>query len=78
MLWKPYPPIYPKLIKNVADGLTFEETKEMRNHGLKSLPLIKLSKYLMDGFYVRFGSGWADLSTVFWILLIFKYDLGDL
>nr|XP_043607350.1 CRS2-associated factor 2, mitochondrial isoform X2 [Erigeron canadensis] len=43
MLWKPYPPIYPKLIKNIADGLTFEETKEMRNRGLNSPPLIKLS-----------------------------------
>lgn len=44
MLWKPYPPIYPKLVKNVADGLTFEETKELRNKGLNSLPLMKLSK----------------------------------
>lgn len=43
MLWKPYSPIYPKLVKNVADGLTFEETKEMRNRGLNSPPLIKLS-----------------------------------
>ncbi|KVH99153.1 RNA-binding, CRM domain-containing protein [Cynara cardunculus var. scolymus] len=42
MLWKPYPPIYPKLIKNVADGLTFEETKEMRNRGLNSPPFMKL------------------------------------
>ncbi|CAN1318754.1 CRS2-associated factor 2, mitochondrial [Linum perenne] len=46
MLWKPYPPIYPRLIKNVADGLTFEETKAMRNRGLNSLPLMKLSKWL--------------------------------
>ena len=44
MLWKPYPPIYPKLVKNVADGLTFEGTKELRNIGLNSLPLMKLSK----------------------------------
>ncbi|KAL7218028.1 hypothetical protein ACSBR2_011292 [Camellia fascicularis] len=44
MLWKPYAPIYPKLVKNVADGLTFEETKEMRNRGLNSPPLMKLSK----------------------------------
>ncbi|KAJ0045384.1 hypothetical protein Pint_04165 [Pistacia integerrima] len=42
MLWKPYAPIYPKLVKNVADGLTFEETKEMRNRGLNSPPLMKL------------------------------------
>ncbi|KAL2552789.1 CRS2-associated factor 2 [Forsythia ovata] len=44
MLWKPYAPIYPKLVKNVAGGLTFEETKEMRNKGLNSPPLMKLSK----------------------------------
>nr|GEW85598.1 CRS2-associated factor 2, mitochondrial [Tanacetum cinerariifolium] len=50
MLWKPYPPIYPKLIKNVADGLTFEETKEMRNRGLNSPPLIKLTR---NGVYVN-------------------------
>ncbi|KAL8226480.1 hypothetical protein R6Q57_016312 [Mikania cordata] len=43
MLWKPYSPIYPKLIKNVTDGLTFDETKEMRNRGLNSPPVMKLS-----------------------------------
>ncbi|CAI0379895.1 unnamed protein product [Linum tenue] len=43
MLWKPYPPIYPRLIKNAADGLTFEQTKEMKNRGLNSYPLMKLS-----------------------------------
>ncbi|KAB1215213.1 CRS2-associated factor 2, mitochondrial [Morella rubra] len=50
MLWKPYSPIYPKLVKNVADGLTFEETKEMRNRGLNSPPLIKLTR---NGVYVN-------------------------
>ncbi|KAM0044181.1 putative RNA-binding, CRM domain, YhbY-like superfamily, CRS2-associated factor, plant [Helianthus debilis subsp. tardiflorus] len=50
MLWKPYPPIYPKLIKNVADGLTFEETKEMRNRGLNSPPVMKLTR---NGVYVN-------------------------
>ncbi|XP_057809825.1 CRS2-associated factor 2, mitochondrial-like [Salvia miltiorrhiza] len=44
MLWKPYAPIYPKLVKNVADGLTFEETKEKRNRGLNSPPLVKLTR----------------------------------
>ncbi|KAL8144196.1 hypothetical protein V2J09_017228 [Rumex salicifolius] len=44
MLWKPLAPIYPKLVKNVADGLTFEETKELRNRGLNALALMKLSK----------------------------------
>ncbi|KAL6205508.1 PREDICTED: CRS2-associated factor 2, mitochondrial [Fragaria vesca subsp. vesca] len=50
MLWKPYPPIYPKLVKNVADGLTFEETKELRNRGLNSLPIMKLTR---NGVYVN-------------------------
>lgn len=47
MLWKPLAPIYPKLVKNVADGLTFEETKEKRNRGLCSPPIMKLSKLLV-------------------------------
>ncbi|XP_016514286.1 CRS2-associated factor 2, mitochondrial isoform X1 [Nicotiana tabacum] len=49
MLWKPLAPIYPKLVKNVADGLTFEETKAMRNKGLNAPPLTKLSR---NGVYV--------------------------
>ncbi|KAF2285770.1 hypothetical protein GH714_007726 [Hevea brasiliensis] len=50
MLWKPYAPIYPKLVKNIADGLTFEETKEMRNRGLNSPALMKLTR---NGVYVN-------------------------
>ncbi|KAG8046669.1 hypothetical protein GUJ93_ZPchr0008g11889 [Zizania palustris] len=45
MLWKPLAPIYPRLVQNVADGLTFEKTKELRNTGLNSPPLMKLSKF---------------------------------
>ncbi|KAK9698392.1 hypothetical protein RND81_08G101100 [Saponaria officinalis] len=50
MLWKPRAPIYPKLVKNVADGLTFEETKEFRNKGLNSHPLMKLTR---NGVYLN-------------------------
>ncbi|KAG6405135.1 hypothetical protein SASPL_132718 [Salvia splendens] len=50
MLWKPLAPIYPKLVKNVADGLTFEETKEKRNRGLNSPPIMKLTR---NGVYVN-------------------------
>ncbi|KAF5730556.1 CRS2-associated factor 2 mitochondrial [Tripterygium wilfordii] len=50
MLWKPYAPIYPRLVKNVADGLTFEETKELRNRGLNTLALTKLTR---NGVYVN-------------------------
>lgn len=50
MLWKPYEPIFPKLVKNVAEGLTFEETKEMRSRGLNSPPLMKLTR---NGVYVN-------------------------
>ncbi|XP_077218345.1 RNA-binding CRS1 / YhbY (CRM) domain-containing protein isoform X2 [Tasmannia lanceolata] len=50
MLWKPYVPIYPKLVKNIADGLTFEETKEMRNRALNAPALMKLTR---NGVYVN-------------------------
>ncbi|KAJ6792827.1 CRS2-associated factor 2, mitochondrial-like [Iris pallida] len=50
MLWKPLAPIYPKLVKNVADGITFEETKELRNRGLNSPALMKLTR---NGVYVN-------------------------
>ncbi|KAH9615068.1 hypothetical protein KSS87_010278 [Heliosperma pusillum] len=50
MLWKPRAPIYPKLVKNVAEGLTFEETKEFRNRGLNSSPLMKLTR---NGVYLN-------------------------
>ncbi|XP_006346224.1 CRS2-associated factor 2, mitochondrial [Solanum tuberosum] len=50
MLWKPLAPIYPKLVKNVAEDLTFEETKAMRNKGLNAPPLTKLSR---NGVYVN-------------------------
>ncbi|PKA63719.1 CRS2-associated factor 2, mitochondrial [Apostasia shenzhenica] len=50
MLWKPLAPIYPRLVGNVADGLTFEETKEMRNKGLNSSPLMRLTR---NGVYIN-------------------------
>ncbi|CAJ1932307.1 unnamed protein product [Sphenostylis stenocarpa] len=50
LLWKPYAPIYSKLVKNVNEGLTYEETKEMRNIGLNSDPLMKLTR---NGVYVN-------------------------
>ncbi|CAL1354265.1 unnamed protein product [Linum trigynum] len=42
--------MYPRLIKNAADGLTFEQTKEMKNRGLNSYPLMKLTR---NGVYVN-------------------------
>lgn len=42
MLWKPHEPVYPRLIKTVIDGLTVEETKEMRKRGLAIPALTKL------------------------------------
>uniref|UniRef100_A0ACD6AJL6 Uncharacterized protein n=1 Tax=Avena sativa TaxID=4498 RepID=A0ACD6AJL6_AVESA len=50
MLWKPLAPIYPRVVQNVAEGLTFEQTKEMRNRGLNSPPLMKLTR---NGVYVN-------------------------
>lgn len=34
MLWRPHEPVYPRLIKTVIDGLSIEETKDMRKRGL--------------------------------------------
>ncbi|KAF9589223.1 hypothetical protein IFM89_020661 [Coptis chinensis] len=39
---EPLAPIFPKLAKKVVEGLTFEETKEMRNRGLNAPALMKL------------------------------------
>ncbi|CAK9145793.1 unnamed protein product [Ilex paraguariensis] len=48
MLWKPQEPIYPRLIKTTIDGLSIEETKEMRKRGLGVPALTKLAK---NGYY---------------------------
>jgi hypothetical protein len=42
MLWRPHEPVYPRLIKTTIDGLSIEETKEMRKKGLAVPPLTKL------------------------------------
>ncbi|KAJ7969563.1 CRS2-associated factor 1, chloroplastic [Quillaja saponaria] len=44
MLWKPVPPVYPRLIQRVPEGLTLEEATEMRNKGQKMIPICKLAK----------------------------------
>ncbi|KAL6494053.1 hypothetical protein OROGR_031962 [Orobanche gracilis] len=48
MLWKPQEPVYPRLIKTTIDGLSIEETKEMRKRGLSIPALTKLAK---NGYY---------------------------
>lgn len=48
MLWKPQEPVYPRLIKTTIDGLSIEETKEMRKRGLAVPALTKLAK---NGYY---------------------------
>ncbi|TKY64083.1 CRS2-associated factor 1 [Spatholobus suberectus] len=42
MLWKPHEPVYPRLIKTTIDGLSIQETKEMRKRGLAVPALTKL------------------------------------
>ncbi|XP_059431369.1 CRS2-associated factor 1, chloroplastic [Corylus avellana] len=44
MLWKPIPPVYPRLIRQVPEGLTQEEATEMRNKGQKLIPICKIGK----------------------------------
>lgn len=46
MLWKPHEPVYPRLIKTTIDGLSIEETKEMRKRGLAVPVLTKLGIFL--------------------------------
>lgn len=60
MLWKPHEPIYPRLIKDVVDGLTSEETKEMRKRGLSTPPLTRLTK---NGVYHRLVQKVRDAFT---------------
>ncbi|KAL3649505.1 hypothetical protein CASFOL_005908 [Castilleja foliolosa] len=48
MLWKPQEPVYPRLIKTTIDGLSIEETKEMRKRGLSVPALTRLAK---NGYY---------------------------
>ncbi|KAJ8749008.1 hypothetical protein K2173_013450 [Erythroxylum novogranatense] len=48
MLWKPHEPVYPRLIKTTIDGLSIEETKQMRKRGLAVPALTKLAK---NGYY---------------------------
>ncbi|XP_061339640.1 CRS2-associated factor 1, mitochondrial isoform X2 [Gastrolobium bilobum] len=48
MLWKPHEPVYPRLIKTTIDGLSIEETKELRKRGLAVPALTKLAK---NGYY---------------------------
>lgn len=46
MLWRPHEPIYPRLIKTTIEGLTIEETKEMRKRGLAVPALTTLGMFL--------------------------------
>ncbi|PIA47952.1 hypothetical protein AQUCO_01400507v1 [Aquilegia coerulea] len=48
MLWRPHEPVYPRLIKTTIDGLTVEETKQIRKRGLAVTVLTKLAK---NGYY---------------------------
>ncbi|KAL1543471.1 CRS2-associated factor 1, mitochondrial [Salvia divinorum] len=48
MLWKPQEPVYPRLIKTTIEGLSIEETKEIRKRGLSVPALTRLAK---NGYY---------------------------
>ncbi|KAK9705935.1 hypothetical protein RND81_07G093600 [Saponaria officinalis] len=50
MLWKPVSPVYPRLVKQVPEGLTSEEATEMRKRGRDLIPICKLGK---NGVYVN-------------------------
>ncbi|KAK4280927.1 hypothetical protein QN277_012479 [Acacia crassicarpa] len=44
MLWKPIPPVYPRLVQRAPEGLTLEEATEMRKKGRNLIPMRKLAK----------------------------------
>ncbi|TMX01377.1 hypothetical protein EJD97_024629 [Solanum chilense] len=44
MLWRPVTPVYPRLVRRVPEGLTLEETTEMRKKGRNLIPICKLAK----------------------------------
>ncbi|TKY60850.1 CRS2-associated factor 1 [Spatholobus suberectus] len=44
MLWKPVPPVYPRLVQRVPEGLTLEEATKMRQKGSTLFPICKLGK----------------------------------
>ncbi|XP_057447190.1 CRS2-associated factor 1, chloroplastic-like [Lotus japonicus] len=44
MLWKPVSPVYPRLVKQVPEGLTLEKATEMRQKGSNLIPICKLGK----------------------------------
>ncbi|CAJ2676253.1 unnamed protein product [Trifolium pratense] len=50
MLWKPVPPVYPRLIQQVPEGLTLKEATEMRQKGRTLPPICKLGK---NGVYFK-------------------------
>lgn len=63
MLWKPQEPVYPRLIKTTIDGLSIEETKEMRKRGLSVPALTKLGT-------IKFFLLASDVWYVFILLFI--------
>ncbi|KAL2342553.1 hypothetical protein Fmac_003838 [Flemingia macrophylla] len=44
MLWKPVPPVYPRLVERVPEGLTLEVATKMRQKGSTLIPICKLGK----------------------------------
>lgn len=46
MLWKPVPPVYPRLVQRVPEGLTLEEATKMRQKGSTLIPICKLGNFL--------------------------------
>jgi hypothetical protein len=46
MLWKPVPPVYPRLIQRVPEGLTLAKATEMRQKGKILMPICKIGSFL--------------------------------
>lgn len=82
MLWKPQDPVYPRLIKTTIDGLSIEETKEMRKKGLAVPPLTRLGKLLFSYSFQYHHSKWyltckfqMQLKMVFMVALYLWFEM---
>lgn len=74
MLWKPHEPIYPRLIKTTIEGLSIEETKEMRKKGLAVPALTKLGTSLFSYFLGLFH----HCKCCFWVILQMQPKTGTM
>ncbi|XLS72698.1 hypothetical protein HN51_029563 [Arachis hypogaea] len=77
MLWKPYKPIYARLIKTTIEGLGIKETKEMRKRGLAVLTKTRYACSIPRKFYNLYTQKNIGINTVLrnFVLTLFLCSL---